>query len=184
MSSLLDDGIAIRFTKPDDDEALAAAYRRNREHLRPWEPIRPDAFYTAAGQRPVLERFHAERTAGTGYYWVLTDAERVVGRISLTDVVRGVFLNGHLGYWIDKEWQGRGLATAAVNFVADHARGELSLHRLQAGVLPHNAASRAVLTKCGFARFGRTPEYLRINGRWQDHDLFARILFRDAGAAA
>ncbi len=65
-----------------------------------------------------------------------------------------------------------GLATAAVREIVAVAFGELGLHRVQAGTLPHNAGSQRVLERNGFARIGVAPAYLSIAGRWQDHVLF------------
>lgn len=100
---------------------------------------------------------------------------RIVGRVNLSDIVRGVFLNANLGYWVDGELQGRGLATAAVGAALHHAR-EAGLHRVQAGTLVHNLGSQAVLERNGFERFGLAPRYLRIAGEWRDHVLFQRLL--------
>lgn len=158
-----------------DAGALANAYARNRDHLQPWEPIRAESYYTEAGQHGSLAAAAAEQATGRGLFWVLVDGGTVVGRISLTDIVRGAFQNGHLGYWIDRDWQGRGLATAAVRHACEEAAG-LGLHRIQAGTLLHNAASQAVLNHCGFASIGTAEKYLRINGSWQDHVLFQKLL--------
>ena len=70
------------------------------------------------------------------------------------------------------EATGRGVATAAVGQALQIAFGELGLHRVQAEILPHNHASRRVLEHHGFQRYGLAPQYLRIAGRWQDHELW------------
>jgi ribosomal-protein-alanine N-acetyltransferase len=97
----------------------------------------------------------------------------LLGRIALTGVVRGAFLSAHLGYWLDGEHQRRGLMTEAVSAVVTFAFDTLGLHRVQAAVMPHNAASLRVLAKLGFRKEGECPRYLQIAGRWADHDVFA-----------
>jgi ribosomal-protein-alanine N-acetyltransferase len=77
---------------------------------------------------------------------------------------------------VDKEFNGRGIGTAAVAFAVEAARSELGLHRLQAATLPHNVASRKVLKRSGFEEIGLAPAYLKIAGSWQDHVLYQRIL--------
>jgi ribosomal-protein-alanine N-acetyltransferase len=67
---------------------------------------------------------------------------------------------------------GRGLATAAVREIARLAFADLKLHRIEVGTLLHNAASRKVLARNGFIRFGTAPKYLKIAGEWQDHAMF------------
>ncbi|ANJ28997.1 acetyltransferase [Agromyces aureus] len=175
----LDGGVIVRALAAGDGPALAAAYRRNREHLEPWEPERTESFFhTGTHEREVtalLDRMHA----GTAIALVLvdgtTDGAGIIGRMNLSDVVRGAFQNANLGYWIDGEYTGRGLATTAVG-VALHAARRAGLHRVQAGTLVHNAASQTVLERNGFARIGLARRYLRIAGRWQDHVLFERLL--------
>ncbi|MEV6654103.1 GNAT family protein [Streptomyces sp. NPDC051219] len=88
----------------------------------------------------------------------------------------GPFRSAGLGSWIDADCTGRGLATAAVEYVCRATREELGLHRVGAGTLLENAASQRVLVKAGFEPFGTARDYLHINGAWRDHRLFQRIL--------
>jgi ribosomal-protein-alanine N-acetyltransferase len=107
---------------------------------------------------------------------LLERAGEIVGRVNLSDIVRGAFCSAHLGYWVDARLAGRGLMTAAIAAALAHACDDLGLHRVQAATLLHNAASQRVLERTGFERFGMAPRYLQIAGRWQDHVLFQRIL--------
>lgn len=86
------------------------------------------------------------------------------------------FLSAHVGYWIDKDFTGRGIGSAAVAFAVAAAREHLGLHRIQAATLKHNEASRRLLRGAGFEEIGLAPSYLKIAGIWQDHVLFQRIL--------
>ncbi|MHA7305894.1 GNAT family N-acetyltransferase [Arthrobacter sp. TMN-49] len=174
-STPLQGTVRIRAVDDGDADALAAALTRHRDYLKPWEPVRPESFYTLDGQRKVIADAKEAMAAGRGLFWVLYDGAQVVGRISLADIVRGAFQNGHLGYWIAQDYQGRGLATAATRFACT-AAAELGLHRVQAGTLLHNVASRTVLARCGFTTIGAAENYLKINGSWQDHVLFQKIL--------
>lgn len=174
-STALQGTVRIREVDDGDAVALAAALTLHRDYLQPWEPVRPESFYTVDGQRTVIADAKAAMAAGRGLFWVLCDGAQVVGRISLTDIVRGAFQNGHLGYWIAPDHQARGLATAATGFACT-AAAELGLHRVQAATLLHNAASRTVLARNGFSSIGTAENYLKINGSWQDHVLFQKIL--------
>ncbi|MGV8846707.1 GNAT family N-acetyltransferase [Tessaracoccus sp.] len=176
MDSQLCGSVRIRHGVLSDAPELAAAYIRNRDHLQPWEPVRSAEFYTVGGQQSALARSVSEQANGRGCFWVLADGPQIVGRISLNNIVRGVFLSGDLGYWVAADHQGRGVASAAVEMVCKIATNDLGLHRIQAGTLVDNVASQKVLERCSFTRMGVAPAYLRINGRWQDHVLFQRIL--------
>lgn len=176
-STALIDGVVLRALRREDAAHLAAAYARNREHLAPWEPTRDAAFFTAAGQEPeVAAQLDAARL-GASLPMVLADAEgAIVGRFTLSGIVRGPFQSANVGYWVAAERAGRGLATTALGRIVQLARDELGLHRLQAATLTHNAGSRRVLARNGFTHIGFAPSYLKIAGRWQDHELFQAIL--------
>ncbi|TDQ55327.1 GNAT family N-acetyltransferase [Actinorugispora endophytica] len=182
---MTNDGIALAtevWTRPvqeGDSRDLAAAYLRNREHLRPWEPLRPQWFYTASGQANVIRRRTAEHERGAGSQWVIRTRERIIGSVSINNIVRGPLLSGSLGYWIDADFQGRGIITNAVEHMLWVARSSFGLHRVEAGTLPGNTASQRVLAKAGFTRFGLAENYLLIQGAWQDHVLFQKILHDD-----
>ena len=179
---MLIDGYEIQELSEDHAPELAAAYLRNREHLAPWDPVRPAAFHTPTGQTAdVLARLDVVRR-GLGASWVLVHGDDLVGRVNLNNIVRGVFQSGSVGYWVDHDHLGRGLASALVEHAVERADG-LGLHRVEAGTLVPNVASQGVLRRCGFTEYGRAPAYLFIAGEWQDHLLFQRILHdRPAGA--
>lgn len=171
----LADGVVMRPARITDAAALAEAYRANREHLRPFEPARTDAFFTSAGQRAQLAGRVAERAAGSGLPYLIAQDDRIIGRCDLFAVKRGAAQSASLGYWIDRERQGAGLATAAARQAVRIARAA-GLHRLEASTLVGNAASEHVLAAAGFTRIGVAPAYLRIDGAWSDHTLWQRVV--------
>jgi ribosomal-protein-alanine N-acetyltransferase len=160
---------------PDDAAALAAIYRSYREALAPYEPERPEEFYTEAGQRAVIQGALREHRQGVTLPHAIVVNGIVVGRITLSGITRGPFLSARLGYWVSPALHGRGVATAAVRDIARVSFEELGLHRLQAGTLLHNAASQKVLERNGFIRFGLAQKYVKIAGRWQDHAMYQLI---------
>lgn len=168
-------GISVRLVNEDDAANLAELLCTNRSFLAPWEPARADAFFTEEHQRQDLSRALSRHDAGEVVPYVILDHESVVGRVTISDIVRGSFQNGHLGYWVSQAHNGRGVATAAVSVVMRLAFDELGLHRLQAGTFVHNTGSQRVLTRHGFTRIGIAPKYLHIAGRWQDHLLHQRL---------
>ncbi|MFE2556824.1 GNAT family N-acetyltransferase [Streptomyces sp. NPDC059352] len=174
---MISEGLRIRRADPADPAeapALAAALLRNRAHMKPWEPYRPERYYTAEGQ--------AERLTDGGVRWFAVAGETVVGCAILSGIVLGPFRSGSLGYWVDKDHTGRGLATALVAEVCRAAREELGLHRIEAGTVLDHGGSQRVLAKSGFVRIGTAPRYLHIDGEWRDHHLFQRLLHDDPPA--
>ncbi|MEU1468812.1 GNAT family protein [Streptomyces sp. NPDC005761] len=184
-SHRVDAEVRLRSAALTDAGSLAESLSRSRTYMRPWEPVRPDAFYTEEGQRERLAGALADRDAGRAMPWVLCDGQdRAIGAFTLNGVVRGPFRSAALGYWVDVDFAGRGLATAAVRLICDLARDELRLHRIEAGTLPYNLASQRVLVKCGFEQIGLAPGYLHIDGAWRDHRLFQRLLHHGAVTGA
>lgn len=157
----------------DDVPVLTDLVRANRQLLAPWEPLRPEEYFTTAGQAAVVQDALAAAAAGTGaLHLVLDEDGTVVGRVTLSGIVRGALQSAALSYWIGERHQNRGHATAAVGAMVRLAFEEVSLHRLQAEILPRNIASQRVLARHGFTRFGTAPSYLKIAGRWQDHEMY------------
>jgi ribosomal-protein-alanine N-acetyltransferase len=152
---------------PADADELAGIYRTNRDFLRPFEPTRPEDFFTAEVQRERIERIGDDQ-----WRWAIEDEGRIVGVISLGDVLRESLQLANVGYFVAQAFNGRGLATRAVADVVRFAFGEAGLHRLEAGTLPDNHASQRVLEKNGFMRYGLARGLLKIDGVWRDHVLF------------
>jgi [ribosomal protein S5]-alanine N-acetyltransferase len=99
FSSGLFDGVVLRPVRKMDARALTEAFQKNRTYLAPWEPIRPDRFYTVQGQQEVIARQRTELGAGTALPMVLAKKGNILGLLTLSSVVRGAFQNAHLGYW-------------------------------------------------------------------------------------
>jgi [ribosomal protein S5]-alanine N-acetyltransferase len=158
----------IRLLVPRDAEALAGLIGANREFLAPFDPDRPESFFTVRGQR--------ERIKHAQHLFAILDGKEIAGTIALSNVVLGAFRSANVGYWVDEARNGRGLATGALAAVVEHAFGELGLHRLEAGTLVGNVASQRVLEKNRFVRIGLAPRYLHIGGAWRDHLLFQRTV--------
>jgi ribosomal-protein-alanine N-acetyltransferase len=168
---------ALRPLRPDDAERLSELFITNREFLAPWEPLRPEWFFSVEGQRRVVADSLAQQQDGRMFCQAILDPDgEVVGRINLNNIVRGPFQSASMGYWLAESAGGKGLGTAAVAAMVELAFGELGLHRLEAGTIPENYRSQAVLRKNGFVQFGYAPAYLQIAGRYTDHLLFQRLV--------
>lgn len=169
--------LVLRPIQRGDELLLRQATIRNADHLRPWSPApSPGQDPTAVRElRALVARQIDEWRHDRTYAFLIENRPGgdVIGRVTLSQVHRGVFQNAYLGYWIDAHEQGQGLTTEAVREVVRFAFGPLDLHRVQAAVMPHNAASRRVLAKAGFREEGLARRYLKIAGEWQDHVLHA-----------
>lgn len=163
--------VVVRRVVGADARALADLRVANRAFLAPFEPRRPEAFFTAQGQAAMIADALVRAEAGRTVPCVVEVDGAVCGQVTVNDVVRGAFRSAHLGYWVAQDRTGRGVGTAAVAAAVFIAFDELGLHRLQADTLVDNVASRTVLARNGFTRIGMAPRYMDIDGAWRDHVL-------------
>ncbi|GAB3698207.1 GNAT family N-acetyltransferase [Mariniluteicoccus flavus] len=160
-----------------DAAELAAVSAANRDFLAPWEPVRPDSWFTQEGQAAAIEGLLGLERMGLALPRVIVDdAGSIAGRITLNNVIRGAFRSCHLGYWVAEDANGRGFATEAVAELVTAAFTDLALHRVEASTLVHNTGSQTVLRRNGFTEIGPAPGYLEIAGEWQDHVMFQRLV--------
>lgn len=152
-------------------------YDENRIHLEPWEPSRDLNFYTLAYQELLLKAHKKEfdRVRGLRFWLRSKENGLLVGAVNLNQIIREPFLSCILGYKMDKAYTGQGLMTEAVDRVISLAFDTYGLHRVEANVIPGNQPSRKVLIHNGFCLEGLSRDYLRINGRWADHERYARL---------
>lgn len=169
---------AVRaFVRADLDDLLALR-RANRAFLAPFEAIREESFFTRAAQSREITLDGDAWTAGLGYAFAVLHvredgSERLIGRVALSNIVRGAWQNATIGYWISEDTCGHGHASTAVGLVCSFAFEHAGLHRVQPAIMPRNARSRRVVEKNGFRHEGCALRYLQIDGVWEDHDIFA-----------
>jgi ribosomal-protein-alanine N-acetyltransferase len=172
--------VFLRIPQMTDYAAWTSLRAASRKFLTPWEPLWPPDDLSRASYRARMKRYARDVQEDLAYpfFIFLAASGALCGGLTLSNVRRGVAQTATLGYWIGQPHARKGLMTEAVQallpFVFDH----LALHRLEAACLPHNAASIRLLKVCGFTQEGYARQYLRINGEWHDHLLFA-ILAED-----
>ena len=159
----------VRLGRPragDTAEFLAAVRRSRRLHGR-WAapPGTPAAFreYLRRSRRPTQAAYFIRRRA----------SGELVGVVNVSEIVRGNFHSAYLGYYAFAPHHGQGLMAEGLRLVIDDAFRRLKLHRLEANIQPGNRASRALVRGLGFRREGYSRRYLKIAGRWRDHERWA-----------
>jgi len=160
-----------------DYAAWAALRAESREHLVPWEPQwTRDELSRSAFRRRIRQYQHDMRDdQGYPFFIFRECGDVLLGGLTLSNVRRGITQAAALGYWLGRPHLRQGFMTQAVHTAIAFVFDELKLHRLEAACLLHNDASIAVLERCGFQREGLARRYLRIDGIWQDHLLYALL---------
>jgi len=168
--------LMLRIPLMSDYAQWASLRAMSRNHLTPWEPQWTADELTRSAYRRRIRHYTRELRDDLGYAFFIFDADRaLVGGVTLANVRRGVTQSAELGYWTGIPYASRGHMTAAVRSLFPYVFDSLRLHRLAAACLPSNRPSIRVLEKCGFQYEGLARQYLKINGVWQDHLLFARL---------
>ena len=101
----------------------------------------------------------------------------LLGAVEISQIIGGNFRSAYLGYHIGAPYARQGYMREALIAVLGLAFGRLRLHRLEANIQPRNHASIRLVKSLGFHREGYSPRYLKIAGRWRDHQRWA--LLRD-----
>jgi ribosomal-protein-alanine N-acetyltransferase len=125
-------------------------------------------------------QFHAflkrcRRADGVCFLICRVEDGAIIGSINLSQIFRGGFQNAYLGYYVGRPYAGQGYMTEALRLMLRHAFLHLKLHRLEANIQPGNMASIALVRRAGFAQEGYSRRYLKICGRWRDHERWALI---------
>jgi ribosomal-protein-serine acetyltransferase len=165
-------GASLRPVREDDAEELYALIVRNRGELAPW--LDWAAEQSLPGTRSYLERASRETLDGAALECALVVDGRIAGVAGLNTIDRGNHCAG-IGYWLDRDSQGRGLITEAVAALATLAFAHLGLHRLEIRADIVNERSRAVAERLGFTYEGTMRGAYRVGERYVDDALYSLL---------
>jgi [ribosomal protein S5]-alanine N-acetyltransferase len=161
--------IFLRYVAHEDFDELMQMFRESRKFYKglitPPENLKDFKNYVARNDEEASEFFVICRN----------EDEKIVGAINLSQIFRKAFQNAYLGYSLGVKYTGAGFMTEAVELILRHAFVNLKLHRVEANVQPENLPSIAVLRRCGFTKEGFSEKYLKIGGRWRDHERWAIV---------
>ena len=169
--------IFIRFFEDADAESLLDLHLRNAELFQRYSPTFEDGYYTLDSTRKRISNSIKQREEDKKYSFgiFLKDLGKLIGDVDLYHIFRGSLQKCLIGYSLDKQYNGRGYTTEAVSLAVEFAFVELKLHRVEAGVMLSNPGSMRVLEKAGFHKEGIEQKGVKINGHWEDHQIFAII---------
>jgi [ribosomal protein S5]-alanine N-acetyltransferase len=168
----------IRTAQPEDITAILGYWSENRAFLQTWEPLRPEIFFTESfWTRQVVQDQQDWKNdrALKLFLFPKIDALRVIGTINFSEIIRGGFQSCFLGFALDRNYQGSGTMFEALQVSINYVFSEMKLHRIQANFIPRNIRSEKLLKRLGFSVEGYAQDYLRINGKWEDHILTSLI---------
>jgi [ribosomal protein S5]-alanine N-acetyltransferase len=159
--------VHIRPVALADEADFLAAVARSRALHHPWvkAPDTPDAFQTYFVKQ--------ESARFAAFLICLDEPAALAGVANLSEIVLGAFRSAYLSYYAFTPHAGQGLMKEGLAQVITHAFNAMKLHRVEANIQPRNLPSKALVKTLGFRREGLSPRYLKINGRWRDHERWA-----------
>ena len=169
--------VYLRPPQSSDWRAWAEVRAASRAFLKPWEPTWSEAALTRNAYRHRLRIQARERRDNAGYRFFIfkRSDDALAGGVNLSNIQRGVALSCSIGYWIAKTHAHQGLMSDAIETLLPFVFDTVALNRIEAACLPSNVASEGLLRKLGFRQEGYARGYLRIDGAWRDHILFAML---------
>ncbi len=172
------DRLILRRPKLSDFEQWSDLRQMSADFLQPYEPRWANDELSRSSFKARLRRQEADINSGRGLPWFVlanNSKPKLLGGLTLSNIRRGVAQAATLGYWMGEPFAGLGYMSEAVTAVSASAFEVHRLHRIEASTVLNNTRSQGLLKKCGFEREGVAKSYLKINGQWEDHILFARI---------
>jgi ribosomal-protein-alanine N-acetyltransferase len=170
--------VGVRPLRLRDGATWVEVRTRNEDWLVRWEATPPEFDNPRLSWRDrqslgiytqMLRSLRRQARDGSALPFAITYDGRLVGQLTVGNVVRGAFNSAYVGYWVDEAIAGQGVMPTALALVVDHCFGPARLHRIEANIRPENVASQRVVEKLGFREEGVHQRYLAIDGAYRDH---------------
>ena len=148
----------------------------SKTFLELWEPKRGNDFFKRRAFNNRVKWAKKSSQAGQAYQFFIFDKfQTLLGSITIDNIRKDPSNAATLGYWLGKEYTGKGFMREAVLIIIDFSFTTLNISRLEAATLPENKSSRGLLERVGFKYEGVGQSYLEINGRWRNHVLYGLL---------
>jgi GrpB-like predicted nucleotidyltransferase (UPF0157 family)/RimJ/RimL family protein N-acetyltransferase len=158
--------ITIREPKIEDKNEFIAAMQRSKSIHHPWVKA------PTTGQE-FDEYFQRYLQSNQKSFLICNQEGSIVGIFNINEIVRGLFQNAYLGFYVVADYAGKGYMSAGLKLVLSNAFNDLKLHRLEANIQPDNSLSIQLIKKNGFRYEGFSPRYLKIDNEWRGHEHWA-----------
>jgi ribosomal-protein-alanine N-acetyltransferase len=170
--------VYLRRPRGADAKPMVTAVRASRMLHADWV-LAPRTKARFAGY---LKRFAGPKSrrlataTHVGFLVCRIEDDAPVGVFNLSEIVRGIFRSAYLGYYGLAPHAGHGYMSEGLALALRVAFLRLKLHRVEANVQPGNAPSIALVRRAGFTREGYSRRYVKIAGRWRDHQRWALLV--------
>ncbi len=169
----INEKLSLRLRHPEDAEAFFALTNKNRDHLCPWFSW-ADTTVTSEDTKKyleeVLEKFEKKTALDLGMYY----EDQWIGSMGFHTInISNKW--AEIGYWIDKDFEGKGLMSLCVKTMVDYGFNNLHLHRIQIGCDSRNTRSRKIPERLGFTLEATIRENHLSDNEFSDDLIFGLL---------
>lgn len=162
-----------------DAPMVCRFYTRNVQEFALYEPLSYENARNINYHQTMLDyedEYFTDNDMCRYYLFRKDNPFEIVGTVSFRNISQSYYKCATLGYKIDKDHRRKGYALEAIERGMMIMDEELHLHRIEATVMPVNVASSTLLEKIGFEREGLMRDKFKLNGKWEDHYLYAYVM--------
>lgn len=184
VMSYTTDRLILQVLQSKDADKVLSFYERNKNHFDCWEPKRSPDFYTLAYQTTsLILEYNLMLKSKLFRLWIFLkdNPDTIIGCVNFYNICKGPYSSCQIGYKIDHEYTNKGYAYEAINYSLKLIPKEYHLHRVEAKIMPSNFPSIKLIEKLGFFFEGLSRSSVEINGKREDHMLYA-YLFENEGS--
>ena len=172
------DSMTLRICNRKDAPMVLDFYKRNLEDFAKYEPLSFPSATQLRFHEDVLQYEYDAFIKGQMMRFYLFEKNnplRIIGTASYRNITGTYYSCCQLGYKMDAEYRRKGYMHEALELGNELMFREMSLHRIEAIVMPDNTPSMKLLEGLGFEQEGLLRDKIYLNGCWQDHYMYAKI---------
>jgi [ribosomal protein S5]-alanine N-acetyltransferase len=156
-------------------ESLLDFHLKNKEFFAHAYPTYHPQYFSLSFWEEKLNFFRTSWDEEKSLRFFIIKNQKVIGSVGYDQLSRGPFQACFLGYALDKDHQGQGIMGQTLQETISILFKNLNFHRIMANYVPTNEKSGKVLTSLGFEKERLAKDYLKLNGKWEDHVLTSLI---------
>lgn len=166
----VDDDIALKFMELKDADRVYNLTEQSREYLREWLPWVDNSNSVEDTKAFIYDclRGYAENKCLVTYILYKGEIVGVTGFNS----INGAHRSAQIGYWLGKDYQGRGIMTRAVRAIVDYGFTGIGLNPVEIHAAVKNVKSRSIPEKLGFLNEGCIRQAEWLYDHYVDHMVY------------
>lgn len=173
FSHQIDENLKLSLPELWRADEITEIVRANLKHLQPWMPWAVDDYSVETAKEWIQRTLNEFATDGRFSANIIVD-DKVVGSIGFHNL-NTAHGSAEIGYWIAKEYEGRGIITRCCRVLIDYLFNVRGLNRVQINCNIENVRSRKVPERLGFALEGVHRQVEYVNGRFGDWAIYAML---------